>query len=251
MTQDEEVYPYASFWAAWRNTTEDNQKSTFAQVMNRVKELSMPAVVGVVDGAPMYVKQFIWAVWAKMADLSGLALTDILEAEATEPPSAMYSIIERWLAQVDLSKYDLAQIRKSTTMLRGKDIGKLWQRWLSSADLSTVNLIELAKSIAGLSPDLQLMCLNGYALHCPNVNMYGRHEKEAALKYLARWAVYQCPLFQGAVPNHAPKFKVGHSVRVNGAYWDRVQSVRLQNGAYYYWLRDGMRYYAETELTGM
>jgi hypothetical protein len=174
----------------------------------------------VLDQAPTNTKTKVWDWWSKTADLSGHSLSDIISLNDTEPSSAVYSVVTRWLEQVDLRQYDLPTVKRTASMLRGADIPKLWQRWVDSADLSAVNLIVFCKSIKDLSPEFQAIVLKGFVAHA-DMNKYSVQDKDTACKYVSSYAVGESGLWKSA----QTKFKVGDMVRTKtGLFKEKVTS---------------------------
>ena len=137
---------FNTLWAAWTQFEQDAQKNVFGQAIDGLMSLPLTGVVEHLAGMPDRYKKFAWEVWAEKADLSGYSLQEIISAQDTEPYHCIYAIVKSWLRQVDLSKYGLAQIKKTSMALRAKeDVITLWTRWVEQADLSPIGLEALAK----------------------------------------------------------------------------------------------------------
>ena len=164
---------FNTLWAAWTQFEPAIQKDVFGQVIDGLMTLPLTGVVEHLAGMPDKFKKFAWEVWAEKADLSGYSLQEIISAQDTEPYHCIYEIVKSWLRQVDLSKYGLAQIKKTSLSLRtSEDIKALWTRWTEQADLSHIGLEALIKQVSDMSPDVQVIVIGGYKRWSGNWHRY-------------------------------------------------------------------------------
>lgn len=164
---------FNTLWAAWTGFEPGIQKDIYGQAIEGIMSLPLTGVVEHLAGMPDKYKKFAWEVWAEKADLSGYSLQEIISAQDTEPYHCIYEIVKAWLRQVDLSKYGLVQVKKTSTSLRTKDdIIALWTRWTEQADLSSIGLEALIKQVSDLSPDVMVIVLGGYKRRSGNWQTY-------------------------------------------------------------------------------
>lgn len=251
MANGDDVVLPSQVWAAFPSTTDENRSSVYEQLLKALATLPMPSVQTILDKAPESIKEIVWWNWARKADLSGVMLSDVIGLQETEPIRAIYSIILEWLNKVDLSKYDLRQISKASSLLRGlEDKQHLWVRWLdTSSELRAINLVEFCIAISDFSPELQLTIITRFAARCPNIDMYSTEERQKAGKHIAGWARAQCTIFGTPVTGKtAPLYNVDDLVVVNHDGKEVVRRVesRIYNQGWHYSLRDEFKYRAET-----
>ena len=253
MTNTDDLTPYPMLWSAYAGTTQAIRDATFMQIQARLDDFSMSSVQSILNQASSSMKSVVWAIWSKKADLSGVQLSDVYGLLDTEPHGAIYSIITEWVAKVDLKHYDLRQVSKAASLLRGMDDKqRLWTRWLkTSKELETVHLDAFCDHIKDYAPELQLVLINGFATNVPSLAVYSQKEREAARKHLAPFAANQCPIFVSSVTlKNGPRYDVGDVVRLENGATRKVTGKLESGGVWHYSLEGEFKYIKEHEIAG-
>jgi hypothetical protein len=245
---------FNTLWAAWSHFEPEIQKDIYYQVIDGLSSLPLLGVVEHLSGLPDRYKKHAWDVWVERADLSGYSLQEIVATQDTEPYHCVYQIIKFWLHQVDLSKYSLAQVNKTNAALRTKeDIITLWSRWVEQADLSHIGLEALIKQMRDLSPDIQAIILSAYKQRSGNWGTRYTLSEIADIgrkSSLPKYVVEMVSGYSNAEREVQPKFKADDRVYCYplGGGIQVIHSVHKNDGAWWYWLVGGDKYYRDTDL---
>jgi len=164
--------PWTVYWAWATSAGSELVKKTARAIEDSVSHAALEVVVERLSGAPIDVKESLWSLWARNADISGYTGFDIVGQLDNEPVNVKYSILAQWVQQVDLSKYGLPEVKVATRALNTyAERLTLWQRWVAQADLRVYDLEDFVKGIKEQNPTIKEICMVGY-LRQNNCNVY-------------------------------------------------------------------------------